>query len=240
MENISGLKKITHKKRQHQTLESKVNALRAGVLGSNDGILTVVGVLFSVGAATTNYFVILLAGLADLVACALSMAAGEYASVSVQRDTEEAVVATAEKLLKTNPQACEKTIQNYYHDKGVTLQTAGEIAHELMQKNHAQILATYVKIKYSITVGEYLNPWTALFSSLCSAALGGLFPLVAMTFAPSEWRWVATILAVIVSVGLTGAISAKLGHGIIKKAVWRNIVVGILTMAIHYYLGRLV
>lgn len=81
-------------KRQKQTMEEKLNTLRAGVLGSNDGILTVVGVLVSVAAATTNRFTIFIAGLSDLLACAFSMACGEYASVSTQRDTEESAVNT--------------------------------------------------------------------------------------------------------------------------------------------------
>ena len=82
----------TKSEKTKQTMDEKLNSLRAGVLGSNDGILTVVGVLFSVAAATTNQFTIFIAGLSDLLACAFSMASGEYASVSTQKDTEKAVV----------------------------------------------------------------------------------------------------------------------------------------------------
>ena len=81
--------------------KKKLNTLRAGVLGSNDGILTVVGVLVSVAAATSDRFTIFIAGLSDLLACAFSMASGEYASVSTQKDTEKAAVAKEEQLLKT-------------------------------------------------------------------------------------------------------------------------------------------
>ena len=84
---------IKVKKHQKQTMEEKLNTLRAGVLGSNDGILTVVGVLVSVAAATSYRFTIFIAGLSDLLACAFSMASGEYASVSTQKDTEKAAVA---------------------------------------------------------------------------------------------------------------------------------------------------
>ena len=76
------------KKKQTATMDERLNTLRAGVLGSNDGILTVVGVLFSVAVATPNIFTIFIAGLSDLLACAFSMASGEYASVSSQRDAE--------------------------------------------------------------------------------------------------------------------------------------------------------
>ena len=206
---------MLNKRKKKATMEEKMNVLRAGVLGSNDGILTVVGVLFSVGAATSNRFTILIAGLADLVACALSMSAGEYASV--------------EQI---------NIVKQYYQNKGVSLRTANLIAKQLMEKEDR--VATLVNIKHGINMGQYLNPWMAAWSSMFSAALGGLFPLVAMTYAPSNSRWLATILAVIISVGLTGMISAKLGKSNIKYAVLRNIVVGIITMAIHYYVGQLI
>lgn len=101
-------------KRQKQTMEEKLNTLRAGVLGSNDGILTVVGVLVSVAAATTNRFTIFIAGLSDLLACAFSMACGEYASVSTQRDTEESAVNTEEHLLKTDFAGELEAVKQYY------------------------------------------------------------------------------------------------------------------------------
>ncbi len=91
---------VKPKVKAKQTMAERANTLRAGVLGANDGILTVVGVLFSVAAATTNHFTIFIAGLADLLACAFSMASGEYASVSSQKDTEEAVVKAEAALLK--------------------------------------------------------------------------------------------------------------------------------------------
>ena len=229
---------MLNKRKKKATMEEKMNVLRAGVLGSNDGILTVVGVLFSVGAATSNRFTILIAGLADLVACALSMSAGEYASVSDQRDTEKSAVEEEATNLKNNYSEQINIVKQYYQNKGVSLQTANLIAKQLMEKEDR--VATLVNIKHGINMGQYLNPWMAAWSSMFSAALGGLFPLVAMTYAPSNSRWLATILAVIISVGLTGMISAKLGKSNIKYAVLRNIVVGIITMAIHYYVGQLI
>ena len=91
-------------KKQKKTMAERSNTLRAGVLGSNDGILTVVGVLFSVAVATTNTFTIFIAGLSDLLACAFSMASGEYASVSSQKDTERAAIEKERELIKTNYQ----------------------------------------------------------------------------------------------------------------------------------------
>ena len=225
------------KKDREATMEEEMNTLRAGVLGSNDGILTVVGVLFSVGAATSNRFTILLAGLSDLVACALSMSAGEYASVSVQRDTEKSAVEEEKQRIANDLPGETEVIKKYYMGKGVMEATAEKIAQQLIQRSDR--LAILVNIRNGFELDQYLNPWAAAFSSLFSAALGGLVPLAAMTFASASFRWPATILAVVVSVGLTGAISAKLGRANMKRAIIRNIVVGIITMAIHYGVGQL-
>lgn len=216
------------------TMAERSNTLRAGVLGANDGILTVVGVLFSVAVATTNQFTIMIAGLSDLLACAFSMASGEYASVSSQKDTEKSAVATEEKLLKTNFEAEQKIVAEYYVERGVSHKTAEDIATELMKKD---ALGTIVRIKYDLELGHYMSPWNAAFSSLISAASGGIFPLVAMTMLPVSIQWPGTIIAVILSVALTGYLSAKLGDGLTKTAIIRNVIVGIITMCIHYYVG---
>ena len=223
-------------KRQKQTMEEKLNTLRAGVLGSNDGILTVVGVLVSVAAATTNRFTIFIAGLSDLLACAFSMACGEYASVSTQRDTEESAVSTEERLLKTDFAGELETVKQYYVDKGVTPETSLAIAKDLLGKKP---LETMVRVKNDIELGHFLSPWDAAFSSLFSAAAGGLFPLMAMTFAPEAYKWYAVILAVILTSALTGFISSKLGNGLVKIAVIRNIIIGLITITIHYGVGKL-
>ncbi|CAI2700188.1 hypothetical protein AKUH4B503X_11820 [Apilactobacillus kunkeei] len=224
------------KKKQTATMDERLNTLRAGVLGSNDGILTVVGVLFSVAVATPNIFTIFIAGLSDLLACAFSMASGEYASVSSQRDAESSSVEKERYLLKNDLAGEKKIVQEFYMSRGITEETSKEIADELIAKKP---LETMVSIKYNIELNHYMNPWSAAFSSLFSASLGGLFPLLAMSLTSGIYRWTATILAVIASVGLTGFLSAKLGDGKVKVAVIRNIIIGILTMIIHYAMGKL-
>lgn len=224
------------KKKYTQMMEEKLNTLRAGVLGSNDGILTVVGVLFSVAVATPNQFTIFIAGLSDLLACAFSMASGEYASVSTQKDTEQSTVRTEQRLLETDYQSELQAVVNHYTDLGVTETTATKIASELMAKKP---LETVVNVKYDLKLNHYMNPWYAAFSSLFSASAGGVFPLLAMTLSPVSIQWPVTILAVCVSVGITGFLSAKLGNGLVKTAVIRNIIVGIITMIIHYSVGLL-
>lgn len=225
------------KDQQRSAMGERLNVLRAGVLGSNDGILTVVGVLFSVAVATPNRFTIFIAGLSDLLACAFSMASGEYASVSTQRDTEKVTVEEEKRLLKTNPEDELKAVQKYYMEKGVSEQTAKEIAEDLLNKKP---LETVVDVKHGLILNEYMNPWNAAFSSLFSAALGGIFPLAAMSLSPVKIMWPVTILAVCISVSLTGYLSAKLGNGMVKVAIRRNLIVGIITMIIHYTLGLMI
>ncbi|WOY89265.1 VIT family protein [Ligilactobacillus murinus] len=216
------------------SMSERLNTLRAGVLGSNDGILTVVGVLFSVAVATTDQFTIFIAGLSDLLACAFSMAAGEYASVSTQKDAEKAAVAKEKQLLKTDFSSELATVKIFYVERGVSEQTAALIAQDLMSKKP---LETIISIKYNLNLGQYMNPWNAALSSLVSASIGGIFPLAAMTLSPVQYQWPATILAVCVSVALTGYLSAKLGNGMVKTAILRNLIVGIITMIIHYTVG---
>lgn len=230
------MQKVKVKNLHKQTMEERLNTLRAGILGSNDGILTVVGVLVSVAAATTDQFTILIAGLSDLLACAFSMASGEYASVSTQKDTERAAVAKEEGLLKTDWDGEVSAVRAYYQEKGLSEKTAQSIAEDLMAKAP---LKTIVRVKYDIELGHYLNPWDAAFASLFAAALGGILPLMAMILAPAGLKWYATILAVILSSALTGYISSKLGNGLVKVAVIRNIVIGLITITIHYGVGRL-
>lgn len=219
-----------------QTLAEKSNTIRAAVLGANDGILTVVGVLFSVGVATSNQATIIVAGVSDLIACALSMSSGEYASVSSQKDTEQAVELSERKLIDNDFEHETSQVADYYVNRGVSTATANEIAQELMEKKP---LETVLRTKHDLEYGHYMDPWQAAFSSMFAAASGGLFPLMAIILFPADIKWAGTILAVLLSVTLTGFLSAKLGDGLIKIAIFRNVIVGIITMFIHFYVGTL-
>jgi VIT1/CCC1 family predicted Fe2+/Mn2+ transporter len=164
------------------------------------------------------------------------MAGGEYASVSSQKDTEAAAVQTEAKLLKTNFADERAAVVADYTQRGVSQETAAQIADELMNK---QALKTVVGVKYELDPDELMNPWMAALASLICAALGGILPLAALTFLPGIWRWIGTIIATVIAVGLTGLFSARLGHGFVQNAVVRNIIIGIITMIIHYGIGRL-
>lgn len=225
-----------HNRSSNATMEERLNTIRAGVLGSNDGILTVVGVLFSVAAATSNQFTIIVAGTADLLACALAMASGEYASVSAQADAEKVAVKNEHIRVKIAPQAVQQDIMDFYLERGVSPDTATKIAAELMAK---QPLETILATKYNIQVNHYVNPWSAAISSAISASLGGLFPLMALIYSPVKVQFAMTILATTVAVALTGALSARFGHAFIKKSIIRNVIIGLITIAIHYAIGTL-
>ncbi len=157
------------KQQKKQTMEEKLNTLRAGVF------LTVVGVLVSVAAATSDRFTIFIAGLSDLLACAFSMASGEYASVSTQKDTEESAVSKEQHLLKTDFESEVAAVKDYYVSKGVTPETSLAIAKDLLSKKP---LETVVRVKYDIELGHYLNPWDAAFSSLFQQLPVESFPFV--------------------------------------------------------------
>ena len=239
-------------KKQGQTMEERLNTIRAGILGSNDGILTVVGVVFSVAAATSNRLVIVLAGLSDLLACALSMGSGEFAAVSSQADSEKVAVALEKARLKTAFDAQMEDVAAFYTDRGVQPDTAKAIAAELLAEK-PQIgrascrervlaekpLATVLSVKYDMTLGHYVSPIAAAVSSTFSAALGGVFPLVALLIFPAHYQYLAAIVATVVASALTGLLSAIFSQGMVKRAIWRNIWVGLVTIAIHYCIGLL-
>lgn len=229
------LKKRAGKTETERTnLDAKLNAVRAGVLGSNDGILTVVGVLFSLGAATTNQWTWFIAALTDLLACALSMSAGEYASVSAQADAEKVALQRAQTLLVQAPQQAHAQISQFYQGRGVKAETADRIATELIAKKP---VATLLWIQDGLISGEFMNPWAAAGASFGAALLGGSLPLIAMWLTPNTWKFLGTILATVLAVALTGMLSAQLSHGFVKRAIYRNVAIGLITICLHYMIG---
>lgn len=222
-------------KKQTMTIDEKLNSVRAGVLGSNDGILTVVGVLISVSAASGSSFALLIASLANLISGAFSMASGEYASVSSQSDSEK-VVVQEKILLKKDFKNQKAAVKDFYIEKGISPETSAEIANELLARKP---LETVLSVKYDIALGHYMNPWQAAGSSLISFTIGGLFPLLTMILVKGAWQFPATIFATMLAMALTGMISAKLSDGLVIKAILRNIIIGLLTIFIHYFIGRI-
>lgn len=226
-----------HPGEQHQdNLAERLNWLRAGVLGANDGIVSVAGLVVGVAGATTNRVAILTAGVASLVAGALSMAGGEYVSVSTQRDTESAALELEREELDTMPEEELRELAGIYEAKGLTPELAAEVARELTDKD---ALRAHAEAELQIDPDNLTSPWQAAWASFLSFTVGGLIPLLAIAFPSASYRVLTCAAAVIVGLALTGILSARLGNASARPAIVRNVGVGMLTMAVTYYVGVL-
>ena len=207
----------------------RLNILRAGVLGANDGIISIAGVVIGVASATTNIWIIFLSGLAAILAGAFSMAGGEYVSVSTQKDTEEAAVAREQLLLDKDMEAAKKSLYAAYLQNGECETSAQLLTNKAFLK----------KEKYGIEYEEFTNPWHAAASSFIAFVLGSLPPMLSIIIFPSEYRIPATVFIVAISLLVTGYTSAKLGKAPTKTAMIRNLCIGLLTMGVTYLFGQL-
>lgn len=210
--------------------------MRAGVLGANDGIVSTAGIVVGVAAATTERGPIFTAGLAGLVAGAVSMALGEYVSVSSQRDTERALLAKERRELKEDPAAELDELASLLEGRGLSPSTARTAAEELTDHN---AFAAHAVVELGITPGELSNPWVAAFSSAVAFTVGALLPLVAILLPPMDYRVPVTMFAVLLALAITGVVSARLGGASAGKAVARNVIGGALALGATYLVGHL-
>lgn len=220
-----------------QGLYAKLNWLRAGVLGANDGIVSTAGLVVGVAAATTDRGAILTAGIAGLAAGAVSMALGEYVSVSTQRDTERALLAKERAELAETPEQELAELTGLYEAKGLSPATARTVAEELTAHD---AFAAHAEVELGINPDELTNPWQAAASSAVSFTLGALLPLIAVLLTPPTARVPVTVVAVLVALALTGSVSARLGGSDRGRAVTRVVLGGALAMAVTYGIGQLV
>lgn len=216
---------------------SRLNWLRAAVLGANDGIVSTAGIVIGVAAATTDRGAIATAGIAGLAAGAMSMAAGEYVSVSTQRDTERALLAKERRELRDMPQEELAELASIYEDKGLSPELALEVATQLTAHD---ALGAHAEAELGIDPDQLTNPWHAAWASMGSFTLGALLPLVAILLPPVGSRVLVTALAVVAALALTGWGSARLGQAPPRPAIVRNVFGGILAMAVTYGIGALV
>ncbi|BBY01590.1 membrane protein [Mycobacterium seoulense] len=214
-----------------------MNWLRAGVLGANDGIVSTAGIVVGVAAATIERAPVLTAGSAGLVAGAVSMALGEYVSVSTQRDTEKALLHKERQELRDDPAAELDELAALYEAKGLNAATARTVAEELTDHNP---LLAHAEVELGINPEELTNPWQAASSSALSFAVGASLPLVAILVPPAAWRIPVTVAAVLIALVITGAVSAGLGGAPKSRAVLRNVIGGGLALSITYAIGHLV
>lgn len=220
-----------------QTTKSNLNRLRAGVLGANDGIVSTASVVMGVAGATdSDNTVIFTAGLAALVAGALSMAVGEYVSVSSQSDAEKAFIEEEKISLKNNPEAELKELAEHYHSLGVSKKTAMQVATELTKKD---ALKAHLQAEFNLDEDEINNPIDAGLSSMIGFSLGGLIPFLMVISAPDEYKLWATAAAVVIALILLGYFSATAGGAPRRKAITRVVIGGLIAMALTYGIGLL-
>lgn len=229
---------ITSVEFQKTAMAHKLNWLRAGVLGANDGIVSTAGLIFGVAGATSDSSAILVAGVAALVAGSISMAGGEYTSVSAQRDSEIAAIAKEKKELEENPEMELRELAWFYEQKGLSGELAMKVAAELTEQD---ALKAHAEAELGIAHDEHVSPTAAALSSFVAFAAGSALPLLTATAMPwAEARIPATIVAVAASLALTGFVASRIGGSRPARAVIRNVFVSLLTMGITYGIGALV
>lgn len=215
----------------------RLNSLRAAVLGANDGIVSTAGIVIGVAGATLAPFAILTAGIAGLSAGALSMAVGEYVSVSAQRDTERALLDKERWELAEMPDEELAELAGLYEAKGLDSDLALQVATQL----HAHdALAAHAETELGIDPENLTSPWVAAASSAISFTVGSLLPLLAIVLAPTSLKIGVTVVAVAAALVLTGYLSARAGGTPYLRSVLRNVAGGLLAMGVTYWIGRFV
>ncbi|MER8100486.1 VIT family protein [Kitasatospora sp. NPDC094016] len=217
-------------------LSARLNWLRAAVLGANDGVVSTAGIVTGVAGAAESRAVLLAAGVAGLLAGAMSMAAGEYVSVSTQRDTERAALAKERRELAEDPEGELDELTDYYRDSGLTDGLAREVAVAFTARD---ALAAHAQSELGIDPQVLTNPWQAALASATAFTLGALVPLLAVLLPPESWRVAATVAAVVAALTLSGWVSARLGGAGPGRAVLRNVAGGLAAMAVTYSGGVL-
>jgi vacuolar iron transporter family protein len=218
-------------------IASRLNWLRAGVLGANDGIVSTAGIVVGVAGATVSRGALLAAGVAGVVAGAMSMAVGEYVSVSSQRDSEKAELDNERRQLTANPEYGLAQLTDLVQAQGIDRELARRVAVQLTERD---ALTAHARYELGIDPEALTNPWHAALASMVSFVIGAIIPLAAILLSPSSIAVAVTAVAVVISLTLTGSISAHLGKASKLPATLRNIVGGVLAMAVTYGIGAVV
>lgn len=217
-------------------IAQRLNWLRAGVLGANDGIVSVAAIVVGVAGATTASGPILTAGLAALVGGAVSMALGEYVSVSGQRDSEHALIAKERQELLDTPDEELLELAGMYQAKGLSKNTAMAVAAELTAHD---ALAAHLSIELNIDQNDVVSPWHAALASAVAFLVGGVIPLLAILLTPESWRVPFTFVLVLFALAVTGVISAQVGGSGRTRAAVRVVIGGALALIATFTIGAL-
>ena len=219
-----------------RSLAEKINVMRASVMGANDGIISVAGIVIGVAGAASSSYAIFLAGIAGMLAGTISMAMGEWVSVSTQRDSERHAIEKESARIDGRFEQEFQFIKNKYQATGISNELATQATKEMLSVNPVDVA---VRERYGFNPKEETSAIAAAIASMISFPTGSILPLVSITMFPSQIRIVATVIAVIIALVITGYTAAYLGNANRLKAVTRNVVSGLLTMLVTYLIGSL-
>ena len=218
------------------SLAARLNWLRAGVLGANDGIVSVAAIVVGVAGAGGSTPAIVAAGTAGLVGGAISMALGEYVSVSSQRDSQRAMITKQKRKLRDNPAGELAALATLYEERGLAPATARQVALELTQKD---ALKAHLSAELNIVEEDVANPWHAAAASALAFTLGAILPMLAILLLPEAIRVPVTFAAVLVALAATGALGAGLGGSRILRATVRVVLGGAAALGVTWLVGTL-
>jgi len=224
------------KEKKQATLAQKINVLRASVMGANDGILSVAGIVIGVAGAATSSYAIFISGIAGMIAGTVSMAMGEYVSVNTQKDAQRKAIETQTVALDDHYEEEFSFVRDKYAATGIKPELAEQATKEMMADDPVK---TTVRERFGFNVGEYTNPFSAAIASMISFPTGSILPLLSISLLPAKWRILGTFLAVVVALSITGYVAAMLGNANRRNGTARNVIAGILTMLVTYGIGSL-
>ncbi|CAL8471042.1 g10584 [Coccomyxa elongata] len=224
---------------EHQHFSQRAPWLRAGVLGANDGLVSVASLMLGVEGGTNELHPVVLAGVAGLVAGALSMAVGEFVSVSSQRDAEEADIEKERKEQAKGPAARQHELEELtaiYEERGLSYGLARQVAEELTAKD---VIRAHARDELGIDIDDMTNPYQAAASSAFAFIIGAGLPLLAGAFIEdANWRIVSVVLTSAAALAAFGILGAVLGGAGVIKGGSRVLLGGLAAMAITYGFGR--
>ncbi|WP_292835099.1 VIT family protein [Microbacterium sp.] len=221
----------------HQTgIAQRLNWLRAGVLGANDGIVSTAAVVVGVAGASADLMPVLLAGSAALVGGAISMALGEYVSVSSQRDSEKALIEKERRELVEDPEGELAELIGLYRAQGLSEETATKVAEEFTQRD---ALTAHLSAELNIDQEDVVSPWHAAFASAIAFTVGALLPMATILLLPHPARIWFTFVAVLLALTITGYVAAWIGGADRGRAILRITIGGALALAATFFVGTL-
>ena len=228
----------TPRRHAERHLGTRTGWLRAAVLGANDGIVSVAAIIVGVAAADSGRSAILTAGVAGWVAGAVSMAAGEYVSVSSQADAEKADLAVEQRELRNDPVGERHELAAIYRGRGLSEQLAEQVADELSARD--DILEVHARDELGMTELSHARPFQAAGASAAAFTVGAALPLVAVILAPNSLQTELTVAATVFALALTGFFGARLGGAPPARGTLRVVIWGVAAMALTMVVGRIV